>query len=413
MNILLVNNHHKHNGGAESYYLNLGRLLLSKGHQVAYFSMKDRNNIKTKWNKYFVSNVDPNRNGFIEIFKKIPRIFYSVEAKNKVSVLLDKFKPDLVHINNIYYHISPSIVYEIKRRGIPIVQTVHDYQIISPNVIMFHNGKICETTKGQKYYKAIFHKCVGNSYIGSLLSVISLYIQDFNNFYRKNIDAFIAPSRFMKRKLISYGFSKKRVFQLNNYVNNTKSIDHSNKTNNSKYILYFGRLSEAKGIYKLVKLAKSVPNINIVLAGKFDEPLERKSVMNIVRNQKIKNLIFVGFKNKTQLNNLIKSCEFVIVPSIWYENQPYSILESYAFGKPVVASRIGGNPEIVVNSKTGLLFNIRSSHDFKTKVLLMWNNNPLTQKMGKNAYNFACKNFSAEIHYENLMRIYNAVGKKK
>lgn len=409
MKILLANNHHKHEGGAERYYLDLGHLLESKGHEVAYFSMKDKENIKTKWSKYFVNNVDPNRNGFMEIFRKIPRIFYSTEAKYKIGALIDKFKPDLVHINNIYYHISPSIIYEIKKRGVPIVQTVHDYQIISPNVIMYHNGKICEITKGGKYYKAIFHKCVGNSFIGSLLSVIGLYIQNFNNSYFKNIDAFIAPSKFMRRKLISYGLDNKKIFQLNNFVTNAKHVSPPKVTNNQKYILYFGRLSEAKGIYKLIDLAKIIPNIKIILAGKFDESIEKTKVMNIIDSQKINNLNFVGFKNISQLNKLIKFCEFVVVPSAWFENQPYSILESYALGKPVIASKIGGNQEIVINNKTGLLFNSKSLKNFRTKVLLMWSNNSLTKKMGKNAYTFVSKRFDSDTHYQNLIKIYNGV----
>jgi len=367
--------------------------------------MRDKGNIGTRWSKYFVSNVDPNKNGLSEVFIKIPRIFYSFEAKRKVAKLLDDFRPDLVHLNNIYYYISPSIISEIKSRGIPIVQTVHDYQMINPNVSMYHSGKICEITKGKKYYKAIFHKCVGNSYIGSLLSAIGLYIQNIGNSYFKNIDVFITPSNFMKKKLIEEGVMKSKLFHLNNFVETVKQS--RSKHTFKKYILYFGRLSEAKGIFKLIDLAHNIPDIKIVIAGSFDEYNDKKIAMQMIKNHKINNLLFVGFQDRRRLKNLIAKCEFVIVPSCWYENQPYSILESYALGKSVVASKIGGIPEIVINRKTGLLFDSKNIQDLKAKILLLWNNPSFAKEMGRNARIYLIKKFNSDRHYNDLMKIYS------
>jgi glycosyltransferase involved in cell wall biosynthesis len=411
MKILLVNNHHKISGGAERYYFDLGRLLTEHGHKVAYFSMKDRENVKSRWQKYFVSNVDPNKSGAGEIFKKIPRIFFSVEAKIKISKLLDDFKPDIVHLQNIYYHISPSILLEIKKRGVPVLQTVHDYQIISPNVIMYHNGKKCEIFARRQYYKSIFHKCVGNSYIGSFLAVTGLYIQNFNDFYFKSIDAFVTPSEYMKRVLIKYGADRNKILQLNNFVR-ISEIKTSAKPK-QKYILFFGRLTRSKGIFTLLDLARRIPGIKIIAAGNFDEDVDKRLAYRFIKNGNIRNFEFTGFKRDKDLKDMIHTSEFVVVPSEWEENQPYSVLESYALGKPVVASNIGGIREIVRSGETGLLFKTGDARDFESKVLKLWGKPELIRKMGKNARKFVAGQFNGELHYSKLNQIYKNLIKSR
>lgn len=409
MKILLINTHHKISGGTERYYFKLGKLLKSKGNIVAYFSMQDKNNFKTKWSKYFVSNVDPDKRGVVELLKKIPRIFYSFEAKNKISALLDEFKPDIVHLNNIYYFITASILREITKRKIPVVQTVHDYQIICPNVIMYHDGKNCEVTKPNLYYKSIFHRCIDNSYIGSFVMAIILYIQNYKNSYFQQIDQFITPSKHMMNKLIEYGVNKNKIIHINNFLS-SEDINNTGPTNiKIRYILFSGRITEAKGILDIVRLARTLPDINFFVAGNFDNEKDKLTVLRSIRTHKLYNLKILGFKKSEDLSKLISGSSFIIVPSKWQENQPYSILEAYAHGKPVIASKVGGIPEIVSNGKTGYLYNPDNFNDLKKKVLRLWSNNGLRKKMGVACKNYVTTSFGPDSHYQHLNSIYNKV----
>lgn len=407
MKVLLINNHHKIIGGAEKYYFDLGKLLEQHGHEVAYFSTIDKDNVKTKWSRYFIKKLNFKTKSLANSLDKFPKIFYSVEAKCNIAKLLDDFRPDIVHLQNIYYYITPSIIKEIKRRGIPIVQTVHDYQLISPSVIMYHNGSICEICKKNKYYKAIFHKCVKNSYMATLMAVVTLYFQNFRKSYVKRIDTFISPSMFTKKKLEEYGIPKNKIVHINNFVPEQKiqKYGHSKE----KYVLYFGRICEAKGIFRLLNAAGQLPDVNFKIAGNFEDDQIKKEVLIKVRGEKIINVEFVGFKKGASLQKLISQSEFTIVPSEWYENQPYAILESFALGKPVIASKIGGIPELVKANNNGLIFNLEIEDDLTQKIKKMWGSSKLLFKMGNRAKTFVESKNSPIGHYKSILKIYNGL----
>ena len=392
-------------GGTERYYFDLSDLLTSKGHEVAYFSMLDTGNEKTKWKKYFVDNMDFSKRGGVNFFQKIKRMLYSLEAKSKIGNVLDDFKPDIVHINNIYYYISPSILGEIKKRGIPIVQTVHDYQLMSPNVILFFKGSVCEITKKHKYYKALFDRKTKGYYMASIMAVITSYIQYIFKFYERHIDLFITPSNFLKNKLVEYDFNSKKIIVLPNFINHSNSINIQ-PSSGKKYLLYFGRIAEHKGVLLLLRLAKDYPEIKIKMIGKYaDKKIEFKIKDYLKKGSG--NLEIIKLQNKYNLYNWIKNSNFVVVPSLWFETQSYSVMESFALGKTVVASRIGGIPEFVRDGKTGYLFNPNNYDEFKNKIFNLWNNDRLTEKMGREALKFVTKKHNANNYYRRLMKIYN------
>ncbi len=203
MKILQINNILYSFGGAEKYLFRLSHLLKSKGHRVAYFSIDYPQNINTKWKKYFPKYIDYEHIGLKNIHKILQGTIYSFEAKIKINKLLNDFQPDVVHLHSIYKYISPSILSEIKKRRIPIIQTVHDYHLLAPSRTLFHDGKICEVTKIYRYYNALLHKCIKKSYIASLISVLSFYIHSILGLYTKNVDYFITPSHFMENNYLS------------------------------------------------------------------------------------------------------------------------------------------------------------------------------------------------------------------
>lgn len=411
MRILQIDNHHRVLGGAERYYFDLAKLLRNKGHEIAFFSMLDPKSISTSWDKYFVGYINFGGSKFLDRLQILLRMFYSHEAKLKMRKLLDAFQPDMVHIHNIYYYLSPSILPEIKKRNIPIVQTVHDYHLISPNVNLSHNGRVCEITKRTKFYKAIFHKCVKNSYKATFMAVVASYIQTYFKLFKKNVDYFIAPSMFIKNKLIEYGFNSKKIVHLPNftYFSSSPQIEKPQK---ERYVLYFGRLAEEKGIFFLLNLAEKLAGIKFKIVGDPPDESTSKQIVNLVKKNKSKNITLLGYQNAPALQKTILKSFFVIVPSLWYENMPYSILESYALGKPVVAADIGGIPEIVKDRKTGLLFKPGDLEDCKEKILWLWNNPKLIELMAKNAKKYAEAKFNPERHYEQLMKIYKRALKK-
>ncbi len=406
MKILQINNHHKIVGGAERYYFDLSALLQKKGHEVAFFSTKESGALETRWQKYFLSKIDYKRRGAGQTFRKLGRVFYSLEAKKQINLVLDRFKPDIVHIHNIYYYISPSILYEIKRRGIPIIQTVHDYQLITPSINFFHNGKICEISKPHRFYKVILHKCVHNSYPDSLIATVTEYIQVYLNLFKNNVDIFLAPSLFMKKKLTEYKFGGKEIIHQPYFTTFSTGLIPVKKTK-EKYVLFFGRLVEEKGVLFLLDLAKRLPSVTFKLVGKFSTPKFKKDVLYNIRHNSIKNITLLQHKGGADLEKIISDSCFVIAPSLWYEVFCISILESNSFGKPVIASRIAGIPEIIKDNKTGILFDTGNIEDCMKKVLLLWNNPSLVKRLGKNAKKFVEVEFGPEKHYKKIMQIYN------
>ena len=364
--------------------------------------MKDPKNQRSRWEKYFISNVsftDVDRNDYL---KKLGRIFYSWEAQKNISHLLDVFNPSIAHLYHIYHHISPSIIIELKKRRIPIVQRLSDFHLIAPNYRLFHNGAICEITKPTRFYKAIFHKCVKDSYLASLTEVMEKYIHFLLGWERENIDKYIVPSKFMARKLIDYKIPPRKIRYLHNFIN---SEAYQPRFGGGDYLLYFGRLSPEKGLDVLLKAMKLLPKINLKIVG--DGP-EYNNLMHFASKLDLGNVEFHNFLSDRQLKNVIAGCRATILPSVWFEISPNSILESYASGKPVIASKIGGIPELVHHGFTGLLFAPGSVDDCVNKITMLWKHNRFITMLGKQARTYTEQHFTPQKYYEKLMEIYTS-----
>jgi glycosyltransferase involved in cell wall biosynthesis len=366
--------------------------------------MADPNNQKSVWSRYFVSKVSFEKVELRNILKIASRMYYSLEARKNISNLLDGFHPNIAHIHSIYHHISPSIIFELNKRNIPIVQTVHDYHLIAPNHTLFHNGRICEITKSNKYYNAIFHKCIKNSYFASLADTIEHYFHSYWNVI-DYINFFIAPSKFMRDKLIEYGLPSEKIYHLPNFID---CHSYPLAKNSGDYILYFGRLSPEKGLKMLVNTMKLIPNIKLKIVGSGSE---EKKLKSLVKKSRYSNIEFIGYRSGYKLIKLIKGCRFTILPSIYYENSPNVILEAFACGKPVVASRIGGIPELIKDKINGYLFEADNSKDCADKIFKLWQAYKATDKLSMNARQTAERFYNPERHYSNIMKIYSRLVK--
>lgn len=377
MKILMVNKFLYPNGGSETYMFKLGEYLTSLGNEVQYFGMNDERNIVG--NKYgmYTSNVDFHNNKITNKILSPFKIIYSSEARKKIATILDEFKPDIVHMNNINYQITPSIIYEIKKRGVGLVQTVHDPQIACPNHRLYieSKGMICDKCINGNYMNCTKEKCVQDSFSKSLLASLESIFYHARNTYNL-VDKYICPSKFIAEKIIQGGVHKDKVEVLYNFAD--KIEKYPTKADGKPYILYFGRLSKEKGIGTLIQVCKQLPDIRFIIAG--SGPLE-DSLKNI------SNIEFVGFKGGDELKSLIRNAEFTIYPSEWYENCPLSVIESQALGTPVIASNLGGTKELIRDKETGLIFQGGNGNELKELILMLWSNKEFLEKMKKECLN--------------------------
>ena len=204
MRVLQVNKFLHTVGGTETVMFQTADLLRSHGHEVCFFSMQDGRNLPSEEEEFFVSNVEyDGRNARDTIERlRLPlvagRFLYSREAAQKIDALIQDRQPTVAHLHNIYHQLSPSVLQPMKRRGIPTVMTLHDYKLICPNYTLFSNGSICERCKGHRYYQAVLQQCVKTSRLSSALCTLEAYTHRLTNAYDGAIDAYIAPSRFMR-----------------------------------------------------------------------------------------------------------------------------------------------------------------------------------------------------------------------
>lgn len=403
MKILQINAHHYPLGGTETYYLSLSKLLENNGHQIAHLSMQDPQNVPSPWSRYFISHLDFDSKGISAYAHKLFRAIYSLEAQQKIKALLVDFSPDIVHIHNLSYFITPSILSTIKERDIPIVQTVHDYHLVSPNFQLFDHGRINEITKPNLYYKALLKPDLHDSFSGTLLAVLASYFQHSLKLYEKHISLHLSPSRFIMQTLAGYHFKPQKIIYLPNFIE-TKTTSSKSLDRSPKYVLLYGNLTPAKGINFMIEIAKQTPGIQYLFVGNFASSIKPPHVPNIRH---------LPHQIPSKMSEIIHRSTFVVVPSLWFENQPYTILESYLHSKPVIASRIGGIPEIVKPNQTGLLFEPGNRQDCITKIKYLWNSSQKTQALGRSALQFAKTEFSPELHYQKIIKIYRQLIKAR
>lgn len=398
MKILIVNKFHYIKGGSEKYYFDLAELLRENNHEVALFSMKDEKNIHTNFKEYFTDNVDVNTNNKLKALD----IIYSTKNRKKMEEALEDFKPDIVHLNNFQRQLSCSIIDPIIKRKIPIVFTAHDIEAICPNKTMLDsNGEICDRCIGGKYYNCIKKKCIKNSKLKSCLGAIESFYYRTRKIYSKKINVIITPSEFYKRKLIEDGIPEEKIITAHNFLDMNS---YNLSLENENYALYFGRLSKEKGILNLVEAFSKIDNGKLYIAGTGPE---EEYIREMINKYKIEDRVkLLGFLNGNDMKECIRKSAFVVLPSIWNDNCPYSIIETLSIGKPVIGTNMGGIPELVINGENGLICKSNDIDDLKEKMQTLFSDNELLEKLGKNAKKMAKANYSKEVYYNKLIKIY-------
>lgn len=345
MKIVQAHKFYWYRDGASNYALDLSKMLEKRGQLVIPFAMKHPKNLKSGYAKYFVSTMDladPRKVGLINKIKFAGRMFYSLEAKRKMTRLVREKQPDIVHLHNIYHHISPSILPVFKKAGIPVVMTLHDYKLICPNYTMFHHGRIHEEDCRGWYGSCVKNRCLKDSRAQSrIVRWEMIFHHKIKRYYERCVDKFIAPSEFILNKCVEHGWDKDKFVHIPHPIDLAR---FKPSRVDGDYVAYVGRLSEEKGLETLIAAAALTSRINYKIIG--TGPAETY-LKGLVDGNNMGNIEFTGFKTGQELDSLLKGAKLMVVPSIWYENYPLSVLEPKALGKVVIASKIGGIKEML------------------------------------------------------------------
>lgn len=380
MKILMINKFLHPNGGSETYIFKLGDYLKSAGHEVQYFGMEHEGRIVGNRVESYTSDMDFHGASALAKLTYSIRTIYSLEARRKIRRVLDDFCPDVVHLNNFNYQLTPSVLLEVRKWSVEtkhpckMVYTAHDYQLVCPNHMCRNPGtqENCENCLGGHFLNCTKGKCIHGSLAKSLIGSAEAVFWKTMNVYRE-LDAVICCSDFMKEKLDTNPFFAEKTLVMHNFVDEIPQKE----TRKQDYVLYFGRFSREKGIATLIQAAKELPEIPFVFAG--SGPLEDML-------EHIPNIRNVGFQRGEALEALIREARFTVHPSEWYENCPFSVMESQMYGTFVLGANIGGIPELIREGESGELFESGNVTQLKEKIRKLWSDPELQAR-----YNAGCE----------------------
>ncbi len=413
MKIIQANKFYYPRGGAETYMLALSSLLEQNGHEVIPFAMRHAENLATPFEKYFVSELETSflraerdrkgQKGAMQKIRTFGRMMYSLEARRKLATLIAQQKPDLCHLHNIYTQISPSILHTLSDQHVPVVMTVHDHHLISPQYNIWAEG-YGEDYRHVGIVRGTFSKFHKNSMAGSFAQVAAYKFHRWLHIYEKHVGLFIAPSAYMKRQLVAGGFPSEKI-RVNHYGIDTRLIEPTYR--HEGYFLFVGRLSEEKGVDMVIHVAKLLPDIKFKIAGRGPhmEYLHRLAI-------DAPNVEFLGFRSGDELRDLYRGACAVLLPSRVHEVFPLITLEAMAAGKSVIASDVGGVSEVVEDRVNGWLVAPTDLHGWIEAVLRLYHDLDLHSRLSRNARESVEHKFCLSDHYHRLLGIYQEVTPK-
>lgn len=429
MKILIINKFLHPNGGSETYIFEIGRQLQKMGHEVQYFGMEHEGRIVGNHVESYTRDMNFHGGGLSKLIYPF-KILYSKEARKALRPVLEDLRPDVVHLNNINFQLTPSVIDEVKSfdEKIKIVYTAHDAQWVCPNHLMRipSTGERCLRCIDGAYGNCTKHKCIHNSKLRSFLGQIEAEIYKRRHTYRQ-VDTIISPSKFLADVLSHNKDLAGRIVTLHNFVELPETVDSSEMSRpvdgkdsprqhetflkqdflkhdgmpqeKRDYVLYFGRYDVEKGIRIILAAARNLPEVDFIFAGKGEFEKEIEELPNVQN---------VGFQDKKGITRLIRNARFSVFPSICNENCPFSVIESIVNGTPVVGSNIGGVPELIEDGKTGLLFEVGNVSELTDTIFKLWNDDSMVGEMRDNCLRTAQNNSfdTVKSYCEKLLEIY-------
>jgi glycosyltransferase involved in cell wall biosynthesis len=385
MKILFVHNKYKNFSGEEAVLEAQIELLRRNNHIV---------------NTYFRHSEELNmmKDGHIRAFLSG---IYNPKSVNELNKIIDEFVPDIVHVHNLYPLISPSVLADIKKKGIPIVMTVHNYRLMCPTGLFYSKGHICEKcTSGAMEFNCIINNCE-NSYGKSVGYAIRNFWARINNSYKKNVDVLLCLTNFQKHKLVENGFKVNNCTVLPNFYGK-EGFNSKFATESRKYVAFAGRISPEKGISNLLRAAKELPLIEFRIAGEGEEAFIKK--LEIPPNVRM-----LGMLNPDELSHFYEGARFIVLTSKWYEGFPMVIPEAMAHGLPIIAPKMASFPEIVTENINGLLFKPNDLTSLLTTIKTLWGEKELLEQMSHNNIKKVSTEFDKDNYISRLETIYKSL----
>ena len=392
--ILFANKFFFLNGGSEAVMFDEMELMRKYGLDVIEFSMQDPRNLPSKYESYFVSQKGYRSTSRSSQIKSALSLIRSREAVRQITNLIHVEKPDLLHCHNIYHQLTPSIISAAARLNVSVVLTLHDYKPVCPVYTQLCKGEVCTKCSGGRFEALLTQRCADGSLGRSaLLWAEARYHAAVRSYQR--VDKFIAPSRFM-RDAVVHRFGEDRVVHIPNGID-ASAIEVTGQ--DEGFVLYLGRLSPEKGVETLLRAhAADHATWRLVVAGSGPLLDSFRSRFPLAE--------FTGHLTGEALKTRLSQASVVVVPSEWHENSPLSILETMAHAKPIVASRIGGIPELVRNGETGLLFEPKDTQQLSSRIRMLLDDSDLRTKFGRRARKIVESEYSLRRHGASLLSLY-------
>ena len=410
MRILYCNKYNFPFSGTETYLFEVMDLMRSHGHEVALFAMADPRGEATPYDQHFVPHIDFKEQdlGTMQRAKLAVHAIYSLDARQRLSRMIGEFKPDMAHVRNIYHHLSPSIFWELRAQGVPVLYHLNDFKMICPNYNLVSGGQTCERCKGRKFRHVVTEGCYAGGRAAAAVLASEAYLHKFMGTYEECVDRFLAPSQFVKDKLIEHGWTDDKIEVLAHFQRLPPHMPIAQQSDTTA--LYFGRLSSEKGVDDLLHAMRLLPGVCLQIAG---EGPQRDKLEQLKEKLDLHNVEFTGQLDRAQLESAIASSSFTVFPSRAYETFGKSILESYAYGRAVVASDLGSRRELVRHGETGLLFPVGDMQQLASAVSTLATHPEVARRMGDTARRLVQDRFSPEGHYLALEQHYHELGRRK
>jgi glycosyltransferase involved in cell wall biosynthesis len=400
MRILYCNKYNFPFSGTEAYMFGAMELMRSKGHSVALFSMADSRGEATPYDHHFVPHKDlKNQNGMFHQARLAAQAIYSLDARRRIRAMIAEFRPDVAHVRNIYHHLSPSILWELKTQKVPVVYHVNDFKVLCPNYNLVSRGEACEACRGEAYWHMLKEKCYPGL-AARMTLVAEAYLHKRLGTYRECVNCFLAPSRFVRDKFVEHGWDPAK-FEVLPHFQPIHQVSERNAENAP--LLYFGRLSREKGVADLLHAMQQLPHLPLIIAG--DGP-ERGELERLCAKLELANVKFVGHVKGEELDFTIASSRFTVLPSHAYETFGKTILESYAHGRAVIASDLGSRRELIQEGKTGLLYRSGDVVQLAAALAFLSTRPKLASEMGLAGRQMLQRDYTPEPHYAALINLY-------
>lgn len=382
MRILLVHNFYQQAGGEDVVFKNESALLQRYGHTVFH---------------YTAANDDLSH---IAKLRAAQETIWSKTSHQQLQRTLRETKPTIAHFHNTFMRISPSAYYACRDAGVAVVQTLHNYRLLCPTATFYRNGEVCEQCLGQKFpISSIQHTCYRHSFTQTATVAAMLTVHRMLSTWHTQITSYIALTQFARRKFIQGGLPQDKIYVKPNFV----QIEQGERNEHEPFVLFVGRLSPEKGIGLLMQACNQLRHIPIKIVG--DGPL-REEIAAYIHQEQLNHVEILGKRPHHEIYELMRKAAFLVFPSQWYEGFPVTIIEAFAIGLPVVATKLGAIAEVIHDGKTGLHFEAGNVSDLVAKIEWAWAHPKERVVMGKSARAEYEQFYTAEQNYKELIAIY-------